>query len=60
MYTFMRNYGCFNDYNAEVSDGEDFSLKQTSEYFWKTTMKLELKKQWTFIENKVYLNYIDE
>ncbi len=60
IYTFMRNYGCFNDYNADVSDGEDFSYKVSTKYFWETTLKLDIEKQWTLSEDKVSLNYLAE
>lgn len=60
IYTFVRNYGCFNDYNAEVSDGEDFDYKITTNYFWETTMKLDIVKQWKYDGEKVSLNYIEE
>ena len=59
---FYNNYAPFADYNDGISDGEDYSFNLGNEYFWKTSLGLDIEKLWTVDLDlgKAYLNYIEE
>jgi hypothetical protein len=49
-YEFYNNYGSFNDYNPGISDGEGLDFKISRQYFWETSLDLDLENIWTFNE----------
>ncbi len=46
-FKYYNNYAPFADYNAGISDGEDYYDKLSRTYFWETSLKLDLEKTWT-------------
>ena len=61
-FDYMANFGPFADYNAGVSDSEDYEWNVKRQNFWTVYLKLDIEKLWSvdLTTGKAVLNYIEE